>query len=81
MAVQREVALLFYNIMRFSLWVNNKITVCTNLSCALREGVNQWRIIYKRNLEIRHKNEYLARRTDYTLSGECMGACAGILQY
>ncbi len=63
----------FYNMYNLQPVGKYKLTVCTNLPCALRGGVNAGEYLQKR-LGIRY-GETTADGKYTLLEGECMGAC------
>ncbi|PIT11542.1 NADH-quinone oxidoreductase subunit E [Snodgrassella alvi] len=71
-ALALEVAT-FYNMYNLKPVGKYKLTVCTNLPCALRGGVNAGEYLQKR-LGIRY-GETTADGKYTLVEGECMGAC------
>ncbi|KES12048.1 NADH:ubiquinone oxidoreductase 24 kD subunit [Snodgrassella alvi SCGC AB-598-O02] len=63
----------FYNMYNLKPVGKYKLTVCTNLPCALRGGVNSGEYLQKR-LGIRY-GETTADGKYTLVEGECMGAC------
>lgn len=63
----------FYNMYNLKPVGKYKLTVCTNLPCALRGGVNAGEFLQKR-LGIRY-GETTADGKYTLVEGECMGAC------
>ena len=63
----------FYNMYNLKPVGKYKLTVCTNLPCALRGGVNSGEYLQKR-LGIRY-GETTADGKYTLIEGECMGAC------
>ena len=63
----------FYNMYNLKPVCKYKLTVCTNLPCALRGGVNSGEYLQKR-LGIRY-GETTADGKYTLVEGECMGAC------